>query len=96
MKKIRLVFVIILFLLNFVTIFDWGLSSPACKKEMNLSNLRCELFSNSDQETDRFLKAKEYVFKRDWQKARGRLEYYLQTYPSGQFRDEAGRSVDHR
>ena len=56
---------------------------------MNLSNLRCELFSNSDQETDRFLKAKEYVFKRDWQKARGRLEYYLQTYPSGQFRDEA-------
>ncbi len=42
-----------------------------------------------DQETDRFLKAKEYVFKREWRAAQHRLEDYLDDYPSGSYRDEA-------
>jgi len=42
-----------------------------------------------DKETDRFLKAKSYVFKREWKKAKDRFEAYLRTYPLGHYRDEA-------
>ena len=42
-----------------------------------------------DKETDRFLKAKEYVFKREWENAKVRLESYLERYPSGHYCDEA-------
>ena len=42
-----------------------------------------------EKELDIFLKGKEYVFKRQWRKARQRLELYLERYPSGQLKDEA-------
>lgn len=41
------------------------------------------------KETEFFLKAKEYVFERNWEKARTRLEMYLERYPSGRFEEEA-------
>ena len=46
-------------------------------------------YDNFDKEQDFFLKAKEYVFKRDWEKATAKLKAYLETYPSGYFKDEA-------
>lgn len=42
-----------------------------------------------DKETDRLLQAKEYIFERNWEKARDQLELYLQAYPKGEYRDEA-------
>ncbi len=54
------------------------------EKKNNNKNLM-----NIDKETDRFLKAKEFVFERDWNKAKHRLKYYLSKYPSGQYVDEA-------
>jgi len=46
-------------------------------------------FSDADQEVDRFIKAKEFVFKMDWPQARKRLEQFLKDYPKGRLRDEA-------
>lgn len=43
----------------------------------------------ADDETDRFFKAKEFVFKREWRDARKGLESYLKDYPKGRLRDEA-------
>jgi len=43
---------------------------------------------NADREMDRFLKAKEHVFKRNWANARSGFESYLKDYPQGRFRDE--------
>jgi hypothetical protein len=43
---------------------------------------------NTDNEMDRFLKAKEQVFKRKWEKARSGFESYLKDYPKGRLRDE--------
>jgi len=42
-----------------------------------------------EKELDTFLEGKEYVFKRQWRKARQRLELYLKRNPSGHVRDEA-------
>jgi hypothetical protein len=38
---------------------------------------------------DRFFKAKELVFKRDWPAARAGFESYLKDFPQGRLRDEA-------
>jgi TolA-binding protein len=43
---------------------------------------------DTDKEMDRFLKAKEQVFKRNWEKARSGFESYLKDYPQGRLRDE--------
>jgi len=43
---------------------------------------------NSDQEMDLFFKAKEHIFKRQWDKARQGFESYLKDYPEGRLRDE--------
>ncbi len=43
---------------------------------------------NTDKEMDRFFKAKEDVFKRNWEKARRGFESYLEDYPQGRLRDE--------
>ncbi|MFO7865541.1 MAG: HEAT repeat domain-containing protein [Candidatus Aminicenantes bacterium] len=40
-------------------------------------------------EMDRFFAAKEYVFKREWEQARRKLEAYLEDFPEGELRDEA-------
>ena len=41
------------------------------------------------QDMDRFFKAKELVFNRDWSKARTDLESYLKDFRAGRMRDEA-------
>ncbi len=43
----------------------------------------------ADEELDIFLKAKDYVFKRYWRKAKEQLEFFLEKYPSSQLRAEA-------
>lgn len=42
-----------------------------------------------DEETEFFLRAKEYVFDRNWERAESGLEAYLDKYPSGRFEQEA-------
>ena len=44
---------------------------------------------DDQQDTDRFFKAKELVFKRDWSGARTGFESYLKDFPVGRMRDEA-------
>lgn len=41
------------------------------------------------EDMDRFFKAKELVFKRDWPAARAGFESYLKDFPQGRMRDEA-------
>jgi len=53
-------------------------------KGVNYEELKFE-----EDELEIFLKAKDYVFKRYWRKAKDQLEFYLKKYPSGQLRDEA-------
>jgi len=43
---------------------------------------------STDREMDRFFKAKEQVFKYNWEEARRRFESYLKDYPQGRLRDE--------
>ena len=43
----------------------------------------------AQEDMDRFFKAKELVFKRDWPSARAGLESYLEAFPQGRMRDEA-------
>jgi len=67
-----------------------GALSPSSYKGVILKSIRnCTCYDDLDKETDRFLKAKEYVFKRQWKKAKVRLEAYLKAYPSGHYRGEA-------
>ncbi len=40
-------------------------------------------------EMDRFFEAKEYIFKREWQQARQKMDAYLGDFPDGKLRDEA-------
>jgi hypothetical protein len=40
-------------------------------------------------EMERFFEAKEYVFKREWQQARQKMDAYLGDFPDGKLRDEA-------
>lgn len=42
-----------------------------------------------DKGIDLFFKAKEYVFKRQWDKARTQFEKYLKDFPEGRYQDEA-------
>ena len=44
---------------------------------------------DGQQDMDRFFKAKELVFMRDWDSARTGLESYLKDFPAGRMRDEA-------
>ncbi len=53
-------------------------------KGLNYENLKFE-----DDELETFLKAKDYVFKRYWRKAKEQLEFFLKKYPSSQLRAEA-------
>lgn len=54
-----------------------------------MSYLSSETGNSLDRETDLFLKAKEYVFKREWKRAKNRLKDYLKSYPQGTYTDEA-------
>lgn len=42
-----------------------------------------------DNEMDLFFKAKEHVFKRQWEKARTQFEKYLKEFPESRYQDEA-------
>jgi len=42
-----------------------------------------------DKGTDLFFKAKEHVFKRQWDKALTQFEKYLKDFPEGRYQDEA-------
>ncbi len=42
-----------------------------------------------DNELEIFLKAKDYVFKRYWRKAKEQLEFFIKKYPSSQLKTEA-------
>ena len=46
-------------------------------------------FYGTDKETKTFLKAKEEVFDRDWDRAKSKMESYLKHYPDGRYEDEA-------
>lgn len=53
-------------------------------KGLNYEDLKFE-----EDELETFLKAKDYVFKRYWRKAKEQLEFFLKKYPSSQLRAEA-------
>jgi len=53
-------------------------------KGLNYEDLNFE-----EDELEIFLKAKDYVFKRYWRKAKEQLEFFLKKYPSSQLRAEA-------
>ncbi len=44
---------------------------------------------DAQEDMDRFFKAKELVFKRDWPAVRAGFESYLKAFPQGRMRDEA-------
>lgn len=46
------------------------------------------LTKQSNKEIERFFKAKEHVFKRNWSAAESGLKAYLKTFPAGKMRDE--------
>jgi len=45
--------------------------------------------SQESQEMSLFFKAKEHIFKSNWEQARKGFEFYLETYPDGRLTDEA-------
>ncbi len=63
--------------------------SPDWESELTGSDSNYENITFADKELDIFLKAKDYVFKRYWRKAKEQLEFYLKKYPSSQLKDEA-------
>jgi len=77
-------FMIIKFVVILTTLF---INSPM----MLMADLsdNSSLVNSFDQETNQFLKAKELVFKGDWNQARLQLEKYLVKFPKGNYRDEA-------
>jgi len=64
-------------------------SSPVPSENSNSNPvLLSDKADDADREMDRFFKAKEHVFKRNWEKARDGFESYLKDYPRGRLRDE--------
>jgi len=63
-----------------------------------LGVLAAAAVADAQEDMDRFFKAKELVFKRDWPAARAGFESYLKDFPQGRMRDEAhfwlARSLD--
>lgn len=53
------------------------------------ASVRRPALENGQEDMDRFFKAKELVFKRDWRAARTGFESYLKDFPDGRMRDEA-------
>jgi len=70
-------------ILRRTTIWGWMILGMLTMGQITL--LHAE---SSDNEMDRFFKAKEQVFKHKWKEARRGFEAYLKDYPQGQFRDE--------
>jgi len=78
-------------------IFIWGITIVQAAalnkyhesfKEKNLSRESISALYQ-DKGMDLFFKAKEYIFKRQWDKARTQFEKYLKDFPEGRYQDEA-------
>jgi len=54
-----------------------------------LGALAAAVTVDAQEDMDRFFKAKELVFRRDWPAARAGFESYLEAFPQGRMRDEA-------
>lgn len=61
-------------------------NNSAKKKDLSRESIHAFVQHN---ETDLFFKAKEHVFKRQWDKARTQFEKYLKDFPEGRYQDEA-------
>lgn len=78
-------------------VFIWGITIvqaavlPRYHENVTEKSVSMESISALYQykEADLFFKAKEYVFKREWDKARAQFEKYLKDFPEGRYQDEA-------
>ncbi|MGD8536631.1 MAG: HEAT repeat domain-containing protein [Candidatus Aminicenantes bacterium] len=88
LKKILFTGWITLFLISIGQPADLSIShemrAALTDKGLNYEDLKFE-----EDELEIFLKAKDYVFKRYWRKAKEQLEFFLKKYPSSQLRAEA-------
>jgi hypothetical protein len=88
LKRILFTGWIILFLISIGQAANLS-SSTATRTVFTNKGLNYEDFKFEEDELEVFLKAKDYVFKRYWRKAKEQLEYFLKKYPSSQLRAEA-------
>jgi len=81
---------------GWITLFLVSMGQPAdlshsheMRKALTDKGLNYEDLKFEDDELEIFLKAKDYVFKRYWRKAKEQLEFFIKKYPSSQLRAEA-------
>lgn len=67
----------------------YGEGSVGISSEFNDTTVDRPAVEDNQEDMDRFFKAKEFVFKRDWRAARTGFESYLKDFPAGRMRDEA-------
>lgn len=80
---------------GWITLFLISIGQPAdlptsheLRTALTDKGVNYEDFKFEDDELETFLKAKDYVFKRYWRKAKEQLEFFLKKYPSSQLRAE--------
>jgi hypothetical protein len=85
-----------IFFTGWITLFLISMGQPAdlsnsyemrtelIDKKLNYEDLKFE-----EDELEVFLKAKDFVFKRYWRKAKEQLDHFLKKYPSSQLKAEA-------
>ena len=87
-KKILFTGWIILLLISMGQAANFS-SSPETRIVLTDKGLNYEDLKFKEDELEVFLKAKDYVFKRYWRKAKEQLDYFLKKYPSSQLKAEA-------
>lgn len=87
MKKLLLFIILICF--SVFTVFAQSSSMGDDFESDHNTGGYASHFGETDQETERFLSAKKYVFASEWDNAHKRLAWYLDKYPSGKYVDEA-------
>ncbi len=88
LKKILFTVWITLFLISMGHSADLS-TSHEMRAALTDKGLNYEELKFEEDELEIFLKAKDYVFKRYWRKAKEQLEFFLKKYPSSQLRAEA-------
>ena len=88
LKKILFTGWIILFLVSMGQPADLS-HSHEMRTALTDKGLNYEDLNFEEDELEIFLKAKDFVFKRYWRKAKEQLEFFLKKYPSSQLRAEA-------